>query len=207
MLSVDKSGKQIDAIGKMGYEDFELFLIEKGIAGKSAEGHYRAMFSAAKTAKEMGTHLYKLKGKTYDSFLERRFEIEQKQMQVEMLKNQIKLDPAGKAQLKLKQKRLEERIKDLAESINIADGKLGRSLEKRLKLENEYLEKVVRDKGKSYKSLSSAEMKKVVNEESRRDKIQQLEKFLKEGKITKEPGLNFLMHVSFPSKIKKSPPV
>ena len=144
------------------------------------------MFIAAKTAKEMGTHLYKLKGKTYDSFLERRFEIEQKQMQVEMLKNQIKLDPAGKAQLKLKQKRLEERIKDLAESINIADGKLGRSLEKRLKLENEYLEKVVRDKGKSYKSISSAEMKKVVNEESRRDKIQQLEKFLKEGKITKE---------------------
>ena len=186
MLAASKSGKQIDAIGKMGYEDFELFLIEKGIAGKPAEGHYRAMFAAAKTAKEVGTHLYKLKGKTYDSYLERRFEIEQKQMQVEMLKHQIKLDPAGKAQLKLKQKRLEERIKDLVESIDIADGKLGRSLEKRLKLENEYLEKVVKDKGKSYKSLSSTEMKKVVNEESRKDKIRELEKFLKEGKITKE---------------------
>ena len=157
MLSGEKTGAGLDRISKMGYNDFERFLVENGIAGKEAETHYRMMFDAIKTSGDIARNVYKLEGKEYDKWMIDNHGLIQNQLQQMMLSGQSKEHPGNKLHVDIQLKKLKERQKQLQENMDLSLSKYNKKFAKESKNYNAYLKKVIEKAfpGKRYDVIPS----------------------------------------------------
>jgi hypothetical protein len=164
MLSAGKSPEQLDRIGKMSVTDFEGFLLEKGIKGKPAELHYTILFNSIKNAIALNKGLYRLEGKAYDNYIKDRFELTQKELQLEMLQVRAKDAPGHKSRIKSEIKDLKEQIDFLTEEIKVNEKSYSKDFERRLKNYNKHLKETIEAEGKTYEGLESTESFKAMVE-------------------------------------------